>query len=449
MRKIIPVIFVFLLFIDNSITSSVVFVKTPFLNDIMSWLSYLGKGWIQALFCLFFIVAGIIRKDDDKIIEAGKKGIYAVAAAGIFSQVIKHIIGRPRPKIMEAFGLTLGPSLIPGFDSFPSGHATSAFAFASTLTTFYPWMRYPLYAYAVLVSISRIYVGAHFPSDVFAGIILGVWIGRLVTTKGMEELKEMAKKYGIPVGIAALSIFIFFNNLGSPGLFDVDEAVYAEATREMIDTGDWITPQYNYTNRYDKPVFFYWLMASAFRVFGVTEFAARFWSAVFGVILTMMCYYLLRRLGHPKWGAITALVFATSLEVIVLAHASITDMTLTFFITSSLFCFFIGYIGGNDGEIRFPPLEKGGKGGFEQAFSGESNATRWWYWGFYLSAALAVLTKGPVGVLLPALIIFIFLILRGQLIQTLKNMHLISGAIIFLAVALPWYVIEIWINGWE
>ncbi|MEK6584286.1 MAG: phosphatase PAP2 family protein, partial [Nitrospirota bacterium] len=145
MIKIIPAIFVFLLFIDNSITSSVVFVKTPFLNDIMSWLSYLGKGWIQALFCLFFIVAGIIRKDDDKIIEAGKKGIYAVAAAGIFSQVIKHIIGRPRPKIMEAFGLTLGPSLVPGFDSFPSGHATSAFAFASTLTTFYPRMRYPLY----------------------------------------------------------------------------------------------------------------------------------------------------------------------------------------------------------------------------------------------------------------------------------------------------------------
>jgi len=407
-----------------------VFVKTPFLNNIMSWLSYLGKGWIQALFCLFFIVAGIIRKDDDKIIEAGKKGIYAVAAAGIFSQVIKHIIGRPRPKIMDTLGFTLGPSLVPGFDSFPSGHATSAFAFAYTLTSFYPWMRYPLYAYAVLVSISRVYVGAHFPSDVFAGVILGVWIGRLVTTKSMEDIKDMIRKYGIPVGIAAFSIFIFFYNLGSPGLFDVDEAVYAEATREMIDTGDWITPQYNYTNRYDKPVFFYWLMASAFRVFGVTEFAARFWSAVFGVLLTMMCYYLLRRMGHPKWGVITALVFATSLEVIVLAHASITDMTLAFFITSALFCFYIGYIE-NEGENY------------------GSSAGRWWYWGFYLSTALAVLTKGPVGVALPAVIILIFLILRGQLIQTLKNMHLISGAIIFLAVALPWYVIEIWINGWE
>src|SRR4030067_1898226 len=240
-------------------------------------------------------------------------------------------------------------------------------------------MRLLLYGYALLVSISRIYVGAHFPSDVFAGVIIGIWTGRMVATKGIDDLKKMAVKYGAPIGIAAFSFFIFFYNIGSPGLFDVDEAVYAEASREMIETGDWILRNYNYTNRYDKPVFFYWLMASAIRVFGITEFAARFWSAVFGVLLTLMCYYLPRRLGHPKWGVITALIFATSLEVIVLAHASITDMTLAFFITSALSCFFLGYIGGNDEkiplnppfskrEIKFPPLEKGGKGGFG------------WYW---------------------------------------------------------------------
>src|SRR3990170_131495 len=424
MIKIIPVIFIFLLFIDNFVTGSVEFVKSPYLNDIMSWLSYLGKGWVQALFCLILIAIGLIIKKDEKIVDAGKKGIYAVAASGVLSQVIKHIIGRPRPKVLEAFGFTLGPSIIPGFDSFPSGHATSSFAFAYTLSTFFPWMRYLLYGYALLVCISRIYVGAHFPSDVFAGILLGTWTGRIVATNGIEGLKEVAKKYGPPIGIAAFSFFIFFYNIGSPGLFDVDEAVYAEASREMIETGDWITPQYNYTNRYDKPVFFYWLMASAFRVFGVTEFAARFWSAAFGVMLTLMCYYLLRRIGHPKWGVITALIFATSLEVIVLAHASITDMTLAFFITSALFCFFLGYMGR-------------GKGGFG------------WYLGFYLSTALAVLTKGPVGIVLPGAIIFIFLILRGAFIQTLKKMHIVSGVLIFLVVALPWYIVETWINGWE
>src|SRR4030066_591107 len=396
MIKIIPVILVFLLFTDNFIAGSVEYFRFPFLNNLMSWLSYLGKGWIQALFCFFIIAIGLIIKKDEKIVNAGKKGIYAVAASGVLIQLIKHIIGRPRPKVLEAFGFTLGPSLIPGFDSFPSGHATSSFAFAYTLTTFFPWMKYLLYGYALLVSISRIYVGAHFPSDVFAGVIMGIWTGRMVATKGIDDLKKMAVKYGAPIGLAAFSFFIFFYNIGSPGLFDVDEAVYAEASREMIETGDWITPQYNYTNRYDKPVFFYWLMASAFRVFGVTEFAARFWSAAFGVMLTLMCSYLLRRLGHPKWGVITALIFATSLEVIVLAHASITDMTLAFFITSALSCFFLGYIGGNDekiplnppfskGEIRYPsfsneevrlpPLEKGGRGGFG------------WYWAFYFTTA--------------------------------------------------------------
>jgi len=424
MIKIIPVILVFLLFTDNFIAGSVEYFRFPFLNDLMSWLSYLGKGWIQALFCAFIIAIGLIIKKDEKIVNAGKKGIYAVAASGVLIQVIKHIIGRPRPKILEAFGFTLGPSLIPGFDSFPSGHATSSFAFAYTLSSFFPWMRYLLYGYALLVSISRIYVGAHFPSDVFAGIIIGTWTGRMVATMGMDELKKVVVKFGAPIGIAAFSFFIFFYNIGSPGLFDVDEAVYAEASREMIETGDWITPQYNYTNRYDKPVFFYWLMASAFRVFGVTEFAARFWSAAFGVMLTLMCYYLLRRIGHPKWGVITALIFATSLEVIVLAHASITDMTLAFFITSALFCFFLGYMGR-------------GKGGFG------------WYLGFYLSTALAVLTKGPVGIVLPGAIIFIFLILRGDFIQTLKKMHIVSGVLIFLVVALPWYIVETWINGWE
>lgn len=431
MIKIIPVIFISLLLIDNFVTGSVEFVKSPYLNDIMSWLSYLGKGWVQALFCLILIVIGLIVKKDEKIVNAGKKGIYAVAASGILSQIIKHIIGRPRPKILEAFGFSLGPSIIPGFDSFPSGHATSSFAFAYTLSTFFPWMRYLLYGYALLVCISRVYVGAHFPSDVFAGILLGTWTGRMVTTKGIEGLKEAAKKFGPPIGIAAFSFFIFFYNIGSPGLFDVDEAVYAEASREMIETGDWITPQYNYTNRYDKPVFFYWLMASAFRVFGITEFAARFWSAAFGVLLTLMCYYLLRWIGHPKWGVITAIIFATSIEVVVLAHASITDMTLAFFITSSLFCFFCGYILSND---KNNPL---------------SYNSRLWFLGFYLSTALAVLTKGPVGVVLPGVIILIFLILRGDFIQTFKKMHLVSGVFIFLVVALPWYIVETWINGWE
>lgn len=413
------------LILDESVREVVAQWESPGVHWAMGWLSHLGKGWIQAIPCLFLLLTGRFVKGDTKMETAGKKGIYALVAAGILVQAIKHLIGRPRPEVMEAMGISLGPSFASGFDSFPSGHAASAFAFASVLTTFYPKARYPLYAYSILVSFSRIYLDSHFFSDIFGGIILGLWTGRVVATKGMEDIKRMVKGRGVVLGIAALSILLFFFQLGGPSLFDVDEAVYAESAREMVETGDWITPQYNYANRYDKPVLFYWLISFAYRLFGVSEFAARFWSAVFGCGIVVMSYYFLSRVGGRRWGVMSAIILATSLEVILLSHAAITDMTLTLFITASLFCFFLGHT------------------------AGEGSAGRWWYWGFYLNMALAVLTKGPVGAVLPGLVILLFLFYTGRVREGLREMRLFSGGTIFLLVALPWYLIEIGVNGWE
>ncbi len=424
MPKVLFPALVFLLMLDGPVRGVISHFQSPYLHEAMGWLSYLGKGWIQAIPCLLLMMAGLFVKKDAQMEEAGRKSIYAIAIAGILVQTVKHLIGRPRPRVMDMVGLSLGPSFENGFDSFPSGHATSAFALAATLTAFYPKMRYPLYAYSILVSFSRIYLNAHFISDVFAGIVLGLWIGWVVTTQRGGEIKRMITGRGVILGIVALSILLFFYKLGTPSLFDVDEAVYAESAREMVETGDWITPQYNYTNRYDKPVLFYWLISSAYWLFGVTEFAARFWSASLGIGLVMLSYYFVRRAGNHQWGILSALIMATSLEVIVLSHAAITDITLTFFITSSLFCFFLGY---TDQEGR----------------------KRRWYRGMYLTMALAVLTKGPVGIVIPAFIITLFLFFRGQIREVLREMNIFSGAILFLVVALPWYVTETWINGWE
>lgn len=425
MRKLSFIALAVTLMLDSPVREVVAQWESPDLHWAMGWLSYLGKGWIQAIPCFFLLLIGRLVRGDDRMEESGKRGIYALAAAGILVQAIKHLVGRPRPEVMEAMGFSLGPSFASGFDSFPSGHATSAFALASTLTTFYPKARYPLYAYSILVCISRIYLGAHFFSDVFAGIILGLWIGRVVTTKGMEGIKRMVKEHGVALGISALSVLLFFFQLGGPGLFDVDEAVYAESAREMVTTGDWITPQYNYANRYDKPVLFYWLISSAYRLFGVSEFAARFWSAVFGCGIVVMSYYFLCRVGGRRWGVMSAIILATSLEVILLSHAAITDMTLTLFMTASLFCFFLGHT------------------------AGEGSAKRWWYWGLYLNMALAVLTKGPVGIVIPGLVIILLLFYTGRIRKGLREMNLFSGGAIFLLVALPWYLIEIGVNGWE
>ncbi|MBI5193664.1 MAG: phosphatase PAP2 family protein [Nitrospirae bacterium] len=488
-----------LLVLDNPIRDVIAYMKIPVLVTYMGWVSYLGKGWIQGVFCIvIMIIPHLLRAGGQTTIpspltgegqgggltlsDAGRKGLYSVALAGIFVQAIKFLIGRPRPKIMDVVGFSLGPTIARGFDSFPSGHATSSFALASAMAPFFPRLKYPLYIYAILVSFSRIYINAHFTSDVFAGILLGLWIGKIVLNWGMEDIKTFIKGNGAVIGIAALTFFLLFYNLGTPGLFDVDEAVYAETAREMAESGDLITPHYNYTSSFDKPAMIYWLISSAFKLFGVNEFAARFWPAVFGLALVLMTYYFVKLIGNHLWGVLSALILATSIEVIVLSHASITDMPLTLFITASLFCFFLGYIeqeeGGNPHEPVFTkgdengsilrqlnmtqpyphpdPLPEGedamipspSRGGLGWGWGDFRTCHKhWWYRCFFLFAGLSVLTKGPVGLVIPGMIIFIFLLIRGHIKKVLKEIGLTSGVIIFLFASLPWYVMQIWVNG--
>jgi 4-amino-4-deoxy-L-arabinose transferase-like glycosyltransferase len=232
---------------------------------------------------------------------------------------------------------------------------------------------------------------------------------------------ERAGAVALLIGCAAL----FFWGLGSVPLFDVDEAVFAEATREMLVTGDWITPQYNGADRFDKPILFYWLMASAFAVFGVSEFGARFWSAAFGVALVaLILVFAWRRLG-PRAGLLSGLVAATSLEVVVLAHSAITDMVLIFFITAGLLAWFSA-VQASDPRARV-----------DAALVGAA------------ALALAVLTKGPVGIVLPGLILGVFLALRGGMREALTGLPWGRMLVVFLLVAGPWYALELQARGWS
>ncbi|MBI3353298.1 MAG: glycosyltransferase family 39 protein [Nitrospirae bacterium] len=222
-------------------------------------------------------------------------------------------------------------------------------------------------------------------------------------------------------GLIILSSLLFFYKLGSYTLFDVDEAVFSEAGREMLETGNWLTPQYNYINRYDKPALFYWLMASSYLVSGINEFAARFWSALMGVFLIAATFIFARRINGDSYGLLSGLILATSIEIIVLAHSAITDMTLTFFIASGLYLFFIAM---EEKDKRLYLLS-------------------------YSAMGLAVLTKGPIGLVIPAMTIIPYLLLTKKFRDTLRDARPFFGVIIFLAIALPWYILEIRANGWE
>ncbi|MBI5180818.1 MAG: glycosyltransferase family 39 protein, partial [Nitrospirae bacterium] len=128
-----------------------------------------------------------------------------------------------------------------------------------------------------------------------------------------------------------------------------------------------------------------------------------------------------KRADNKIYGLLSGFILATSIEIIGLAHAAITDMTLTFFIATSLYLFFLAT---------------------------ESHNKRL-YLVSYALMALAVLTKGPIGIAIPAMTIIPYLILTKRFKETLREARLFSGAIIFLAIILPWYILEIRANGWE
>lgn len=219
----------------------------------------------------------------------------------------------------------------------------------------------------------------------------------------------MKSKYWLGFWLAA-ALLLFFSN-GSLLVTDSVEANYALTAKEMVLSGDWLSPQIYGRYWYDKPIMFYWLTALAFKLFGFTEFAARFFPALFGLAgLGLVCWGG-KRLYNERVGFYSGLALLSSVEFFLISKSIITDAVLFVFFSATLLFFYLGY---RDGRARD------------------------WY-AMYASAALAVLTKGPIGVLLPGLIITLFLIWRRDW-RLLGRCRLCSGTALLLALAAPWYL---------
>lgn len=216
-----------------------------------------------------------------------------------------------------------------------------------------------------------------------------------------------------PFILLAFCILLFFLGLGSVGLTDRDEGSNAEAAREMLQSGDWLTPTLNGVPRFAKPALIYWLISASYALFGVSEVTARLPSALFGTALILMQYYFARRWLGPATGFRAALMLLLNFEIVALGHMVLTDMALTFFTTLGIYCFFEGMWG--EGRAKL------------------------WYWGFYAAMALATLTKGPVGVLVPLLALVPYLILTRKWLTVLRECRPVAGTFLFLGIAAPWY----------
>ena len=207
----------------------------------------------------------------------------------------------------------------------------------------------------------------------------------------------------------------FFLFLGNCGLIEPDEGRYSEIPREMLEKGDFLTPTLNYVNYFEKPPLHYWLNAFFFKLFGLNEFAARFAGALAGVLCVLLVYHTGRKLFGRREGLLSAFVLGSSTGFLAQSRINLTDMTLTFWLSAALCCFIIA------------------------SADHEQNKKRYYYL-FFLFSALAVLTKGLIGLLFPAGIIFIYLAATRRW-RLLKEMQLPGGIALFLITAAPWFVL--------
>ena len=221
-----------------------------------------------------------------------------------------------------------------------------------------------------------------------------------------------------PWGALVLMLLtVYLWGLGSHGLIDPDEGRYSEIPREMIESGDFVTPRLNYVKYFEKPALHYWLTAGAFLLFGENEFAARLTPALLGLGGCLLTFLTLRRItGSRRAGGLAGMILGTSLLWFALSRLNITDMTLTFFITLALMAY--------RSWLNVTP-----------ALLGER---RGWLLIFYAAMALATLTKGLVGVVLPGGVAVLHLALMRRW-RPLLRLFSPWGIGLFFLIAAPWF----------
>lgn len=215
--------------------------------------------------------------------------------------------------------------------------------------------------------------------------------------------------------ILALAVFIgFYGDIGSMPLFDLDEGAFTTATREMFLRHDFITPYLNSVPRFDKPILIYWLQAASASVFGFNEFAFRLPSALASTAWVWVIYRFVALITDAEKAFYAALMAATGLMFTVVGKAAIADAVLMLFITLALFAIFRHWQTGRATYIRWA----------------------------YAAMALGFLTKGPVAVVIPAAVSLLFYLSTGRWGLWWRAVLDWRGIVLFLALALPWYVVE-------
>ena len=223
--------------------------------------------------------------------------------------------------------------------------------------------------------------------------------------------------WGYDLLILTLLLGVLFGfKLGARALWSPDEGRYSEIPREMVVSGDYVTPRLNGIKYFEKPPFFYWLQSASIKLFGLSEWSLRLWPAVFALLGCLAVYIAGRELFGRRTGLISSVVLATSGLYYAMGHIIDLDMAVSVLLSCALLAFLLG--------TKEPP-------GYKRRLA---------MWSFFVFSAFATLTKGLIGIVIPGLVIGTWILLLGER-GVLKTMYLPSGLALFLLIAAPWHIL--------
>jgi 4-amino-4-deoxy-L-arabinose transferase-like glycosyltransferase len=204
--------------------------------------------------------------------------------------------------------------------------------------------------------------------------------------------------------LALVLALAWFGTLGVRPLYKADESRYAEIPREMVASGDWVTPRLNGFKYFEKPPLQYWATAAFFSVFGEKDWAARLWTALAGFAGFALVFAFTRKISGPKAGFAAAAVLAGCPLYVLLGQVNTLDMGLSFFLSAAVFSFALGY----------------------------------WLL-FWAACALAVLSKGLIGIVLPLAAAALYILVKRDW-ELIRKMKIAQGGALFLLIAAPWFI---------
>ena len=218
------------------------------------------------------------------------------------------------------------------------------------------------------------------------------------------------------IALVIIVALIWFANLDYRRLIHPDEGRYAEIPREMVATGDWLTPRLDGIKYFEKPALQYWLTAAAYEAFGIRQWTARLWPAVAGFAGLLFIGYVGFRLAGPRLGLYSAAALGGCVWYVLNAHILTLDSGLTFWMS-------VGF-----GALLLA-----------QRAAATPQQRRRWMLIAWPALALAVLSKGLIGIVLPGASLFLYSLLTRDW-AVWRRLHLAAGLLLFALVAAPWFI---------